>query len=106
MMKAYQVNTKTQDGIEWYYGVAIHFTTIEGAQKFVNYHQLENSLYKAKLAQIDAEIDRHKTEFEEDKRNEYYLSELISKWNDLDDNEPQYFCDEFVIQEIIIYDKF
>ncbi len=105
-MKAYQVNTQTKDGIEWYFGVAKHFTTLELAQQFVNYHQLENFLYRAKLAQIDAEIDEHQANFEENERHEYYLSELCSKWKDLDDNKPQYFCDLFTIQEITIHDKF
>jgi hypothetical protein len=106
MITTYQVNTQTKDGIEWYFGIAKAFTTLELAQQFVNYHQLENSLYRAKLLQIDAEIDRHKAEFEEDERNEYYLSELCFKYCDLTSNEPEYFCDEFVIKELIIYDKF
>jgi hypothetical protein len=105
-MIAYQVNRETKDGIEWYYGTAKAFTTLELAQQFVNYHQLENSLYRAKLVQIDAEIDIHKTEFEEDERNKYCLSKLVSKYCDLTSNEPEYFCDKFVIQEITIHDKF
>ena len=105
-MVVYQVNTQTKDGYEWYFGVVKVFTTLGLAQQFVNYHQLENSLYKAKLLQIDSEIDSHKAEFDEDERNKYYLSELTSKYCDLTSNEPKYFCDEFVIKELIIHDKF